>query len=496
MPRGPGGLVLAITLGAGLVGMELLRLPIIARFEVWQFADYGANLTTQALVDRGERPAVDFFYPYGLLPIAVARAWYAPFGRTPGAYLLAVGLMHGLAGWGLARIVSRLRAGWIGAGFVLVALPYTFPPTYPNWAHGLEAALLTWALGEQAGGRRDRALALAGLAALSKPSMAYVFGALLMSAQVAADRGRAAGLLKMLRLAGLVCGPVVLGLVAVFGWESVLRSQWPGTTADLYKHAGYGFFRGSGRQFWVSGGQGWRFYVGTARGYWLAATGVLLICGLGAVVRRARGSEVGAAGEVAATCAGLHVAFICLFFGGEYSWVNYAYLLAVGVVAGGAMLGRKGVYVFAVLGGLALLADRGLRREILDGWRGVDARVGGLWTESASAAEWARVLERVGGQPAALLAMSGCGELTYADRFAPPVGIFLLNGMDETRDVRRKAEQVRRAEVVVVPKVPAGALRFRLECPAFREALAGKEVTLDGRWFLVFLSRSRVTSNE
>jgi hypothetical protein len=293
----------------------------------------------------------------------------------------------------------------------------------------------------------------------------------------------------------------------------------------LYQHARYGFFRGSGRNFWLPREATWRDYVRTPRGLWLAGSGVLLMGALHAatLLPRPRATE-GAYGsrnpdsrsrddlsnregsgpedrpalprpgeqtreargaEVVLTCALLHVAFVTAFFGSENSWVYYSYVLTIGLM-GLTVLGRAWRVIVAGVAVLALGADAGLPREFQRQWRGVETRIGGLWTSADSAREWRAVLERIGPRRAALLAMSGCGEVTYADRFLPPVTLFLLNGMEPTRDVRRKAEQLRRAEVVVVPKVPEGTLAFRLNCPAFRAALSAKRVVFEGEIFRVY----------
>jgi hypothetical protein len=481
--------VVTALLAAGLLAIATLKLPVIARFEVFQFGDWGANLTVQALIDRGERPTIDFFYPYGLLPLMAGRAWFGLWGRTPAAYLGAVAACHVLTAWAVGRLVRALDLGWIGVMFLIAALPLTFPPTYPSLAHGLEAVLITHALASQAKGRRDHALALAGLAALAKPSMGYVYGALLLALIVLSHRGRAGSITRDLRPTVAVLGGTGLTLAAVFGPATLIGSLLPGATAELYKHAHYGFFRGNGRDFWLPPGAGLRHYVGTPRGYWLAATLLLLGGTATALVRLFAGRDDDDAGRRAAetvlTCATLHVAYACLFFGGADSWWYYAYLPALGAAALTG-LGRPMCWGVAALILPALASDWTQRREIADAWRAADARNDGLWISTDSLSEWRAVLDQIDDRSAVLLAMSGCGELTYRDRFAPPVCIFLLQGMDDTIDVRRKAEQVRRAEVVVVPKVPAGTLAFRLGCPAFRAALVGKARTFDGRYYAVY----------
>lgn len=479
-------------LATGLLALEALRLPIAARFEVWRFADYGANLTVHALLDQGLRPTIDFFYPYGLLPVAIGRVGFALAGRSPAAYLAAVGVLHVLGAWAIARIAVSLRIGWTGTALAIAALPLTFPPTYPNLAHGLEAVLIAHALAEIAAGRLDRSLVLTALAALTKPSMAYVLGALVVGALAVRDRGRGKNLLKSLRPLMLVAVPVLVVLAGWFGVAVLVRTQWPGTTADLYRSARYGFFRGIGRDFWLPPQATWRSYLGTARGYWLAASAVLVVVGVSSVPRvLLRGGAEAiprrAAGVVGA-CALLHVAFVAAFFGGENSWLYYAYLLTIGLMASVRLEGWRRVAV-AVLAGLAVLSGRGLPREAVRDWRAVDARIDGLWTSSDSAREWSEVRRRLAGpgrRPVALLAMSGCAEMVEPELFLPPVSLFLLNGMDQTIDARRKADQLRSAATVLVPKVPEGTLEFRLTSPAFRAALAGRRVLLDGRYYRLY----------
>src|SRR6202043_881867 len=56
-----------------LIALMIARLPETMNFEAFAFGDRGANLTLQYLVAHGYRPAIDFGYHYGLLPILVGH---------------------------------------------------------------------------------------------------------------------------------------------------------------------------------------------------------------------------------------------------------------------------------------------------------------------------------------------------------------------------------------------------------------------------------------
>ena len=154
--------------------------PTRMDFRGYYFGDPGANLVVQDLIRRGLRPTIDFVYQYGLLALLFGRGWFALLGDTPLAYR-ASGVAFGL--WmiaSLTRFVRAQRIGPAGAAILLVGLPFFVPSNQPNFTHGLESALLCQALAEQARGRRATALALATAAVLSKPSLGFVFGLILL----------------------------------------------------------------------------------------------------------------------------------------------------------------------------------------------------------------------------------------------------------------------------------------------------------------------------
>ncbi len=164
---------LAVLLSLEVIVLNIIFLPSTMNFNFWAFYDQGANLVVQYLIRAGYRPAVDFGYPYGLLPLPFGRVWFDTFGATPAACLAAMALCAVLVAWALARIATTAQVGLSGIALFVIALPLAIPLPAPNLAHALEAALLRNALAEQAAARRGRALAFAA-AAFTKPSMPTV----------------------------------------------------------------------------------------------------------------------------------------------------------------------------------------------------------------------------------------------------------------------------------------------------------------------------------
>jgi hypothetical protein len=488
--------LLAFFLASGSLAWAALKLPVIASAEGFLFLDYGANLTLQHLLDAGYRPVVDFFYPYGLLPLLAGRGALGLLGRTPWAYLALVGVCHGLLAWGMARVVVAARLGWPAVALIVAALPYTVPPTYPNLAHGLEAALLVHALAEHASRRPGRALTLLATCALVKPSMAMLYGVfLLISVFFAWWRTRPARReVARVLLPPTAAAVGLAGLLAAwFGPGVLLESLWPAKTAALYTHWNYGFFFGGGRNFWLPADAGPRHYLGTHRGFWIASTLALLAGGAFALARSLRDrGDLPPALPIVATCALLHAGFILFFFGGEVSWLYYPYLLTLGAAALSG-LGRRWSAVTLALALAALAADRTIPREVRDSWApvGPRPRLAGLWTTPEAAAEWRAVLDLTRSGPAAVLTMSGAAPQLYP-QFAPDVSSYLIPGLEGTSSVARKTAVLRESMFIIVPTartILPGDFAFLTTCPGFREELAARDLIHAGDRFLVYRSR-------
>ncbi len=78
-------IALAALFGTEVILIQAICIPFSLNFDVWAFNDSGANLTVQYLVRNGYRPAIDFGYSYGLLPMLLDRLWFSFVGASPAA---------------------------------------------------------------------------------------------------------------------------------------------------------------------------------------------------------------------------------------------------------------------------------------------------------------------------------------------------------------------------------------------------------------------------
>jgi hypothetical protein len=477
---------LAVFLIAEVVALTLLQAPNELFFR-FAFGDSGTSLTIDNLVHRGYRPTIDFGYIYGLLPVLLNRLWFAAVGATPSACWWATLFCNALLAWGLARFASAQRVGWVGVALLAVGLPDLLRSSYDVLVQALEPALLVHALAEQARGRRDRALALVAAAAFVKPSMAYIFGAYLLVATVLTiDRDQTGAWLRALGPALLTAALLALVLVAVYGPLPVIHTLIPTAGMQVYRESRFGFFHGTGRDFWYRPGAGLRGYFRYEIGYWLAGTFVLIGGGLESLVRRARRAvpKVEHNDEVVLGCALLHVTFVTLFFGHRFSWKYYHSLFLLGLAAL-VPRGWRHALVIAALAVMVLFTDRAWVQALAHDWRAraPSAVTLGLWATDDDQREWARVLELTrGGRPVLLAECEGAALLFPG--FAPPTGAYLVPGHPVPAEVIRKADQLASASLIV--KVgPPGDHRFD-RWPALRAALDGCEPVWEGNLYQVY----------
>ncbi len=244
-PRGDSRAIrLCLLFGFEVVVLHLANIPHGLGFD-WAFDDRGANLTIQYLLSRGYRPGLDFGYPYGLLPLAVGRVWFALFGLTPVACWIAFLVCELMTAVGIARFSAALQLGWSGIAVIFAAMPVAVQPGYPNLAHALEAAFIANALAEQAADRLPRALALTTAAVFSKPSMGYFYGLLiailLLHNWWRQPGARLAHLTRTMlpaAIAGLSLSAVLAGM---YGISPLLHQFLPTTGMRLYRASHFGF---------------------------------------------------------------------------------------------------------------------------------------------------------------------------------------------------------------------------------------------------------------
>jgi hypothetical protein len=479
--------ILLILFALETLAINFARLPESMRFDRFAFCDHGANLTLQSLIAGGLRPSLDFAYPYGLLPALIGRIWFGIFGATPWAYQLAMVLADLLCAWAMAKILSQLKIGAVGLALAGITLGYAFQATYVNFAHAIEAVLLAHALAEQARGSSSNALALASAAVFAKPTMAYAYG-LLLIVLIARDGFSLRRLVRAFAPAAIVFASLSTVLALTYGPWTLARTVLPLDGAGSYRALNFGLL-GAARDLWDPQGQPWIFYFIGVSGFWIIAGIFLCIVALSQLTSTESSPPTIRHRELIVTCAILHIVFLTLFFGNQWSWIYYSYLLIVGIaiaVDSAPRPRRFGVAICAI----ALFSYTGLAYWTYRWWRTTtpDSTTAGLWAPEDERGEWMRVLATARDRRTVILDSRGAGELLFPG-FGNPVSLFLIDGLMLPDDIQRKLQELSRAEVVVVP-ITISACSGVPDAPEFRDALKRFDLAWSGKHFEVFQLRS------
>ena len=479
--------------------LSLADLPESMSFRQFAFCDHGSNLSIQYLISHGYRPGIDFSYPYGLLPLLFGQLWLGAFGFTPAAYQAAMTVCDLLIVLAFARIAAGLRLGAFGIALMLVGMLFAVPRSYINFAHALEATLICYGLAEQARGNRPGALAFSSAAVLAKPSMGYFYSLLLLILIATELRGRAADRLRAwaraLAPAAIVFTGLLLLLALDFGIAPLLHTVFPITGAANYRLHHFGFFTGAGRLFWQGDPtQGWLYYLRSPVGFWIFLTLYLIVAAI-ATLRDAFAEAIfklPARRELIVTCAVLHVAFVTLFFGNQWTWIYYPYLLVIGVAAAVDMapVYRRFAVPLLLVGAISLISPlHAFEKE----WatRERSAATVGLWAQPQVFDEWTHVLGLVRGHRATAFYRLG-GVQTLFPQLGPPVTTFLHRGLATHAEMQRKLAQLGQAQMVIVPLGPPGTCFVPPDLPQLDSALRTRFTPIwKGRYFEVLRKRRR-----
>jgi len=475
-----------------IVAIDLAKLPDIMAFDRYAFCDTGANLTLQYLTSHGSRPTIDFGYNYGLLPILVGRIWFGIAGLTPLSLQALMTVCDLLIAWAIARIASQIRFGAAGLALTAITLGFAVQATYPSLAHAVEAVLLVSALAHQTRGSRSSALALACAAVFAKPSMGYIYSLVLIA--IAFQRRRACATLDhwIRELAPAVVTGVTLILVlgVIYGPVPLARTVIPIEGVSNYRAVNFGFFTPAGREFWAPHGLPWAYYPIDVSGFWMAGTLFLICSAVAATFHLATRANDGEfeprRNEIIVTCAMLHLAFIALFFGNQWSWIYYSYFLTVGVAAaaGVSPIQRRVTIGLCVIG-ITAWTDVVFWEKRWWDTRRPDAVTVGLWASEDERAEWRLVLDSIRGSKAVVLDLKGAAELMYPE-FEPPVTLYMDPGLIKPAEIRRKVGQLLEAQFVVVPVNGIEACRGVPAAPEFEKALKNFEPRMRGKFFDVY----------
>jgi hypothetical protein len=493
-----GWIPLAIGLSAVILLWDLLELPQILSFAPFAFGDPGSNLTTFYLVSHGYRPVSDFGYLYGLLGILANMAWFRAVPLTPAGYQFACILCQLGVACAIARIARALAFGPLQLVFLFVAIGRAVMPSYWNFAHGLEAVLICFAVAEQARGMRANALALTTAAVFAKPSMGFVYSALLLTL-MALDLYRRptstpAAWFKQLKPATIVGTSLCAILGIVFGVDLLWRTVIPISGIGVYRAQNMGFFTGTGSSFWRPAGVNWHYYAGTMIGLWMTAT-VYLICGaipaawqLWENLGTKLDSTAMRRDEIIFSCALLHLAFIFLFFGG---WDYYSYLLIAGAAAVPIDTRLRRAALCAIIIIAAATYYGGIAGSI-SAWRETSrsAVTANLWSSTQVQDDWSRVLALSKGRRTAVLHFAGAVEILYPE-FERPTGLYFTEGLISAAQIQHEVARIESADVVVLPStlLPPGWGGY-LMTPESEHALASSfKQTERGAYFSVYERR-------
>ncbi|HLK87641.1 MAG TPA: hypothetical protein VKT27_14140 [Candidatus Binataceae bacterium] len=441
---------------AEAVLLAILFLPATLGFAAWAYSDQGANLTAQYLVARGYQPAIDFGYPYGLLPLLVAHIWFWLFAATPQACFGITAICAVLIACAFARIVLALNVELAGIMLLLITLPLTIPFYPPNLTHICEALLLTNALADHAARRYSRALALIAACLFVKPSMGFLYGFLLVLMIICKlMKEKRLSLRNIVRIVApaLLTTAVVSAVLALsYGSLSLVESLLPFAGMHTYAAQNFGFFR-AGRALWNPLHPTVGYYLKTPAGFWIVASLWLVACGIAAAKKAfSRGSI---SHEVVLCCALLHIGFVALFFGNRMSWVYYAYILTIGVAITSrwSPFFRNSVCALALLAVVGQTANASIFKLM---WKATspDRETAGLWASKATIADWHHLVETVSdvrrkGGSASFLEGDGCAELLLPG-LNPPVSLYLYRGEAAESDVSRKLQQLSQSAMIAV----------------------------------------------
>jgi hypothetical protein len=398
--------------GLLLAGANFVRqIPEVHSLGAVVFGDPGMSLSADALISDGRVPTRDFAYYYGLGGAAVARGWYAAFGRTAAADTAFLALGALAVAWGMLRFARAAdlppAARWVLVLGVPVAV---MPLRYPSPVHALDAALLAHALAWHARGNLRAAFAAAVAGVFVKSALVSVYAVGLLAVILFAPRPVPTNLRTRLRelIPGAVLGCVAAAsLAAWLGAEPLLRTLFPVAGGRTYDGERFGFVFGLGRRFWLPERPSVVYYLFGPAGFWLAASAVAL-AGVPGLWRDRRDPRASAALAAVA----LHVVFVAVLFGHELSWLYYSFLpvLAAAAVAGRMPRWVKvGLPVLAVCGwtgfavyGASLWADR-VRTDA----------TAGLYASPADAEAWAKVRDLAARERVLVLTPSGAGRVLF-----------------------------------------------------------------------------------
>jgi hypothetical protein len=473
------------------IAIEIARLPVDMGFFRFAFFDYGANLTLQSLIKAGLHPAIDFGITYGLLGILIGKLWFGCLGLTPAAYEWAMVAGALLFAWALARIFAERKIGGLGLAFLIVSFGFAYQSSYPSLTHCVEAVVLAHALASQIRGSYRGALVLATVEVLDKPSMGYIYGALLLLLivlELRRERGTVRDFIGEILPAAIVFVVLSMVLIWVYGLRSFAVTIVPIEGVINYHTVRYGFINGGGKYLWNPVGRVISYFLDVP-GYWMASTLYLMVAASVQAIGFARRKSLTREGELIITCAILHLSFVFIFFGPSVSWFYYSFLLAIGSGLATEMgkEWRRAAVVLCVLGTLSWYTAAS---AIHTGWTDYSPNptTAGLWSTPGAAGEWNKIVEMGQHRKMVVIDMRGGVEVMYPE-FGKPVALFLSPGLMTEGDVSRTVARLSTADAYVVPSV-IRVFDGLPDSPEIRDAMKDFDLESKGYYFEVYRRRA------
>jgi hypothetical protein len=334
---------LFVVLSVLCIVLHIATLPNHFNEAHYYYGDTGSTLMAVELTNRGATPWLDFYYTYGFATLWVNQAWYQLFGATPLANHVLNLLSRLLMAWAMADLMVVM--GWnrqrSTVGLVLLTSPYLFCFLWYTLAHTMESALVILSISQAVRLRFTPALLWATLALLFKPVLAYFLGLALILLML--NSGQAASWNERMRLMMRWMLPSLLLLltytavvISVWGIPVFLNSLMPLSALKGYEEMAHGFFT-QGSLFWLprhhTVPQVLEHYLLTPAGLWIVGTVYLLMQTLLALLLWSRTKTPSSHQVCIVLCGVLHLVFILVLFGNEWSWLYSPYLLVFGVAA-------------------------------------------------------------------------------------------------------------------------------------------------------------------
>ncbi|MGO9449522.1 MAG: hypothetical protein ACLQDV_00535 [Candidatus Binataceae bacterium] len=413
-------------------------------FAQYLYQDQGSALAAQYLLGQGLRPEIDFGYNYGLLPLLLGKIPFDLLGCTPQTYAIIVVVAEVVVAVGMARIVSVLQLRWSGLALVVLALPLVIC-RYNSLTYALEAAFLINAFAEQLRERFGNAIALALCAALSKPAMGYVYGAVLLLLLFNTIHWRRRDWMDAARTSrpAMVTALIVLPILArVFGARSLFRTMLPIQGLAFYRATHILGLHWQELTFLRPPGINWHYYVGSYIAFQVIGTLWLLIGGVIASVKLVRGRQT-AERNFVLTASVLMIADLLLFS------LHCQFIVPIGVIVSSTMVSGEGLQVILCLLAIPAFCYRLESDLAFTRARTRSALTGGMWAQSELNSEWERAIAIAARTRTVALGSMGAAGLVVPG-IERPVGAYFLPGSVVPADLTREYRQLAAAQAVIL----------------------------------------------